>query len=73
MTANLERLKGAVTAYDPFKGYGFIRREEGRDVFFFYDDVEGDHDVNIGDQVLFLIENAPKGPKARAIKKIELI
>jgi CspA family cold shock protein len=64
--------KGVVTAFNPFKGFGFIRRHEGRDVFFFYDDVIGDHDINIGDQVKFTIENAEKGPKAKHIEKLEL-
>ncbi len=27
--------KGFVTSYDSFKGFGFIRREKGKDVFFF--------------------------------------
>ena len=29
---------GFVNFYDHVKGYGFIRRERGRDVFFRYDD-----------------------------------
>lgn len=62
---------GRVRMYDNFKGFGFIRRGKGKDVFFFYDDIEGD-DRNIveGDTVSFLIEVAPKGPKARKLKKV---
>lgn len=61
---------GRVRMYDHFKGFGFIRRDKGKDVFFFYDDIDGD-DRNIveGDTVSFRIELAPKGPKAKGLKK----
>lgn len=63
---------GFVTTFDAFKGYGFIRRAEGKDVFFFYDDIDGEgHDINVGDRVTFIIEKAPKGPKAKSVKKVE--
>jgi CspA family cold shock protein len=63
---------GFVTAFDAFKGYGFIRRAEGKDVFFFYDDINDEgHDINVGDRVTFIIEKAPKGPKAKNVKKLE--
>ncbi|MCM4790884.1 cold shock domain-containing protein, partial [Escherichia coli] len=39
---------GFVNFYDHVKGYGFIRRERGRDVFFRYDDfLFLGHDVDI--------------------------
>ncbi|WP_405121470.1 retron Se72 family effector protein [Pseudomonas petroselini] len=64
---------GVVTTFDAFKGYGFIRRAEGKDVFFFYDDIEDEgRDINVGDRVTFIIEKAPKGPKAKGVKKVEL-
>lgn len=63
---------GFVTTFDAFKGYGFIRRGEGKDVFFFYDDIDDEgHDINVGDRVTFIIEKAPKGPKAKSVKKVE--
>ncbi|WP_223524005.1 retron Se72 family effector protein [Pseudomonas sp. BF-RE-24] len=63
---------GFVTTFDAFKGYGFIRRTEGKDVFFFYDDIDDEgHDINVGDRVTFIIEKAPKGPKAKNVKKVE--
>ena len=66
-------VSGIVTKFDAFKGYGFIRRAEGKDVFFFYDDIEDEgHDINVGDRVAFFIEKAPKGPKAKSVKKLEL-
>ena len=61
---------GTVRAYDSFKGFGFIRREKGKDVFFFYDDiVHDDKVISVGDTVSFNIEAAPKGPKAKELVK----
>lgn len=65
-----ERFFGRIRMYDNFKGFGFIRREKGKDVFFFYDDIEGD-DRNIveGDTVSFYVQLAPKGPRAKNLLK----
>lgn len=63
--------RGIVNAYDTFKGFGFIRREKGRDVFFFYDDIEGDDKgITIGDTVSFSIKTLPKGPRAYNVKRL---
>lgn len=63
--------RGFVNSYDSFKGFGFIRRDKGRDVFFFYDDVE---DVNagvvMGDTVDFEVRDEPKGPRAYNVRRI---
>lgn len=62
---------GFVTTFDLFKGYGFIRRDKGKDVFFFYPDIcHDDKILSPGDKVKFKVENRPKGPKAIAIEKI---
>jgi CspA family cold shock protein len=64
---------GVVTTYDTFKGFGFIRRAQGRDVFFVYDDINPEHnDIFVGDQVEFEVKSEPKGPRAYNIKKIIL-
>jgi CspA family cold shock protein len=64
------RVYGMVRAYDSFKGFGFIRRDKGKDVFFFYDDIEHDDKViSLGDTVSFTLESAPKGPKAKELRK----
>jgi len=61
---------GIVRAYDFFKGFGFIRRDKGKDVFFFYDDIlDDDKVISVGDTVSFTVEKAAKGPKARTLKK----
>jgi CspA family cold shock protein len=65
-----DRVFGLVRAYDSFKGFGFIRREAGKDVFFFYDDIMHDDKViSVGDTVSFILEAAPKGPKAKELIK----
>lgn len=63
---------GILKVYDPIKGYGFITRPAGRDVFVFYSDFEKNEDASalIGTQVQFEIVEKPggKGPKALNVK-----
>lgn len=73
MTDSAQQAKGRgfVNSYDAFKGFGFIRREKGKDVFFFYNDITGDaQEVSVGDTVEFDIEDTRKGPRARNLIKI---
>lgn len=61
---------GQVKLYNPSKGFGFIRRAKGRDVFFFYQDfVRPDVFLVEGDYVSFEVELSPRGPRARALCK----
>lgn len=63
--------RGVVNSYDSFKGFGFIRREKGRDVFFFYDDIEDkDEGLLPGEIVRFQVRSESKGPRAYKIEKI---
>ncbi|MFM0086919.1 retron Se72 family effector protein [Paraburkholderia sediminicola] len=61
---------GTVKAYYPIKGFGFISREKGKDVFFLYDAVKDEADVFEGSKVKFLIEQAAKGPRALKIERV---
>lgn len=64
------RESGVVRAFDPLKGYGFIRREKGKDVFFFYSEIsEEDRLLFVGDIVSFIVEVKPKGPRAFDVKR----
>ena len=63
--------KGVVSAYDTFKGFGFIRREKGKDVFFFYDEIEDDG-IAVGDVVVFSLRDLPKGPRAYGVRKLAI-
>ena len=58
--------KGRVKWFNEKKGYGFISREDGNDVFVHYSAIKGDgfKVFNEGDEVEFEISQGPKGPQA---------
>ncbi|MEE4311134.1 MAG: cold shock domain-containing protein [candidate division KSB1 bacterium] len=64
--------KGTVKWFNGAKGYGFISREEGDDVFVHYKAIEGDgyKTLDEGDQVEFEIEDGPKGLQATKVVKL---
>ena len=61
-----ERITGTVKWFNSTKGYGFIEREEGDDVFVHYSAIRGDGYRNLeeGQEVEFSVEQGPKGPQA---------
>ena len=63
---------GTVKWFNGSKGYGFITREKGEDVFVHYNAIEGDgyRTLDEGDQVQFEVEQGPKGPNATNVTKI---
>ncbi|MBN1781518.1 cold shock domain-containing protein [bacterium] len=63
---------GTVKWFNAAKGYGFIAREEGDDVFVHFKAIEGDgfKTLDEGDQVEFEISEGPKGLQATAVKKL---
>lgn len=64
--------KGTVKWFNSSKGYGFITREEGEDVFVHYNAIEGAgfKSLDEGDQVQFEVGQGPKGPQATKVSKI---
>jgi cold shock CspA family protein/predicted RNA-binding protein YlqC (UPF0109 family) len=66
-----EKQKGTVTWFDEKKGYGFIRADDGQDVFVHNSSVEGAglHPLADGDRVAFDIEQGSRGPKAANVVK----
>lgn len=59
-------INGTVKWFNESKGFGFISREDGSDVFVHYSTIQGDGFKTLveGDPVSFEIEDSPKGPKA---------
>ncbi|MBN1154574.1 cold-shock protein [candidate division KSB1 bacterium] len=64
--------KGTVKWFNGSKGYGFITREKGEDVFVHYKAIEGDgyKSLDEGDSVSFEVEQGPKGLQAAKVSKL---
>lgn len=53
------------------KGFGFIQRENGTDIFYHESSLEGElaeRKLQVGDKVEFEIEESDRGPRATKIK-----
>ena len=63
---------GTVKWFNSAKGFGFISREEGNDVFVHYKAInsEGFKTLDEGDKVEFEVEEGPKGLQATNVNKI---
>ena len=63
---------GTVKWFNGSKGYGFISREDGDDVFVHFRSIQGDgyKSLDEGDQVQFDIEEGPKGLQATNVSRI---
>jgi CspA family cold shock protein len=62
---------GRVKWFNNAKGYGFIEREEGGDVFVHYSAIQGDgyKSLTQGQMVQFEIADGQKGPQATNVNK----
>jgi len=64
--------EGTVKWFNDSKGFGFITREEGSDIFVHYSSIQGDGFKSLaeGDRVSFEVEQGDKGPKAVNVTKL---
>ncbi len=65
-------MQGNVKWFNPEKGYGFIEKEDGNDVFVHYSAIqeEGFKTLEEGQQVEFEVVEADRGPQATNVTKV---
>ena len=65
-------VEGTVKWFNESKGFGFLSREGGPDVFVHHSEIkaEGFRTLNEGDRVRFEVVDSPKGPRAANVTKI---
>ncbi len=62
---------GTVKWYNRTKGYGFIERESGDDLFVHKSALAEGSSLNEGDKVEFEVGEGQKGPNATNVKKAD--
>ncbi len=63
---------GTVKWFNPEKGFGFIRQENGEDVFVHYSSIQGQgfKSLEEGQRVSFDVTAGRKGPQATNVQKL---
>jgi CspA family cold shock protein len=66
-------VQGRVAWFNNVRGYGFIERDDGPDVFVHYSAIvgEGYRTLNEGDTVEFEIVQGTNGPQAANVKSVQ--
>lgn len=68
----MSRTNGRVKWFNDVKGYGFIERDGGSDVFVHYSAIQADgfRTLKPNDEVQFDVEEGPKGVHASNVTRI---
>ncbi len=67
-----ERITGTVKWFNAQKGFGFIQREDGPDVFVHHSAIQanGYRELNEGERVEFEVTTGPKGDQASQVTRL---
>ncbi len=70
----MAQYKGTVKWFNNAKGYGFLGREEGPDVFVHYSSIQDDgyKSLKEGDEVEFDVITGDKGPQADQVTRTKV-
>lgn len=65
-------ITGKVKWFNDSKGYGFIKQEQGRDIFVHYSEIQGDgfRTLAEGETVEFELREGPKGLEAANVARV---
>ena len=61
---------GTVAKWIGDRGFGFIKCEDGKEVFVHNSDIEGKSSLIVGEKVEFEVTEGDKGPRATKVKPI---
>lgn len=63
-------VNGTVERWLDYRGFGFIKGEDGKDIFVHNSDIEGKNSLRAGEKVEFEVAAGDKGPRAVKVKPI---
>jgi CspA family cold shock protein len=68
----MNRQQGTVKWFSRDKGWGFVRLEDGSEIFVHHSDIEGEGHKTLQDDepVEFSVEEMEKGPRAREVRRL---
>ena len=61
---------GTVAKWIGDRGFGFIKTEDGKEIFVHNSDIQGKNSLSEGEKVEFEVTEGPKGPRAVKVKPI---